>query len=442
MKTRRMTKTVILPTCDDGNRGDQALVWQTKNLAWRAGLADKCAMLTEDTDGAEQSKREGIGLLQPILRHPSTKFLGVSNLSYGKFLLVVWGIISVLDGFRALLLLSRIGRILLRWTLSEKQRSTLRSIESADACFVKGGGFIHTTDSVTDPYRAYFFLYHLFLAQSFDTPVFVMPNSFGPLNGRFFTWLVRKALSQCSLVTVREGLSQQALASIGVESELFPDLAFGLESTESVTDLITEIRKEHPGRDLVGITVRPYRFPGNQNPQRAYEKYIAQMAKFGDWLSLNGFFPLFIEHVVSSGEHESDISAIARVEELLETDTYAVFRDSEFTSRDMKGLYKKCDYVVGTRFHSVIFSLAEGTPALAIAYGGNKGEGIMRDLGLPQYVIPIEEFEFDRAASSFIDLVNDGDVTTKLNDLSLQITAEYRRLIDRIHDAQTLQLGD
>jgi colanic acid/amylovoran biosynthesis protein len=58
--------------------------------------------------------------------------------------------------------------------------------------------------------------------------------------------------------------------------------------------------------------------------------------------------------------------------------------------RELKGVYGACDMLIGTRFHSVIFSLTSGTPCIAIEYE-HKTRGIMRDLGLESWVVPMAE---------------------------------------------------
>lgn len=423
-----LSKTIILPACDDGNRGDQALVWQTYAIAKEAGLADDCKMLTDLLEDSPQSQAVGIGLLQPILRHPSAKFSPHSNLSYGKLLLVIWGLISIFDGFKSFLLLFRPTRFVLYRFLSESEKRTIDEIKSADACFVKGGGFIHTTDSITDPYKAYYFLYHVLLAQSFGTPVFVMPNSFGPFKGALFQAIVRRALSRCELVTVRESISQDMLAAIGIKSDLYPDLAFGLESETADHALFEGLRREYPQRPIVGITARPYRFPGSENPAESYRKYLIEFADFARDLFQQGYLPVFIEHVVSTGKHESDISAIESITEQLNSNEFAVFSDPTLTARQLKSIYGECDFVVGTRFHSVIFSLSEGTPALAVGYGGNKGRGIMKDIGLPDNVISIENFTAVEGKTKFERLVNQSNSKEFLKALNAKIETQHMKL--------------
>lgn len=426
---------VILPGTDELNRGDQALVWQTKSIAERAGFSGKYKMLISPGGASEQSRVHGITPLVPLLRHPSTRYKPTTNLKYGVALTLIWGAIAVGDTVRCLGLLTRLGRWLMRPLLSLEERKTLNAIETSSACFVKGGGFIHSTSSVADPYRAFFFLFHIFLAQSFGKKVFVMPNSFGPLNGRLYRKIVRTALNRCSIVTARESISQSALAGIEIESQIFPDLAFGLQGVKPTSPSpIAAIRRDQPNKKIVGLTARPYRFPGAPDPKAAYTRYVAEMANFIALLKNDGHLPVFIEHVISDGHHESDISAIEDVmrhEGAVDTPIISV---PDFNCEGLKSLYGECDYVVGTRFHSVIFALSEGTPAIAIAYGGNKGLGIMRDANLEEFVTPIEEFSAQRAFAQFSQLSAMEDIDVRLLDLRERYRADHDRLVGLVKD--------
>ncbi|TOG57529.1 hypothetical protein CGI98_23495, partial [Vibrio parahaemolyticus] len=79
--------------------------------------------------------------------------------------------------------------------------------------------------------------------------------------------------------------------------------------------------------------------------------------------------------------------------------------------------YSKFDVVTGTRFHSVIFSQVYGVPAFAIAYGGNKSRGIMRELGLEDYVVDIENTDPQLLKDMYLKL--ERNQTTYLESLSI-----------------------
>lgn len=404
-----MNKYVILPSNTDLNRGDQALVWQTIEIAKEAGNKGDYYMLG-NKKLTKQSQSYGINPITPILKHPSRKFKSKENNEYNAKLIFKWGTVAIIDFIISLLLLFKFTRNIVSVFLPEKEKLTLKIIKESDKCFVKGGGFIHSAGKLTDSYTVYFQLFHIMLAQSLGKPVYIMPNSFGPFKGFGVTWLVRKVLRRAKLVTVRENISKKMLTEIGVDSHLYPDLGFSLDKSDRENFEVEELRKQHPDKKLVAITARPYRFPNSNNPAEKYRDYVDGMVKFSKWLYKNGYLPVFIEHTLSETTHENDGTSIAEIASQLPKEEYSLISNENYNCKDLKAIYSEFDYVVGTRFHSVIFSLAESVPSIAVTYGGNKGQGIMRDLKLSEYAISMSEFEFESIRTSFTSLVENTEV--------------------------------
>ncbi|MCM3744097.1 polysaccharide pyruvyl transferase family protein [Sporosarcina luteola] len=399
-----MKKYLILPGSGDLNRGDQALVWETIKVAKNAECLGEYYILSDNNETTKQSQAEGIRLTSPILKHPSRKFKSKENNEYNTKLVLKWGSVAILDFIFSLLLLSKLTRSMVSRFMSDNEKKTLKIMTESEVCFVKGGGFIHSAGKPTDFYTVYFQLFHILLAQSLGKPVYIMPNSFGPFNGLGVAWLVRKALRRCKLVTVREDISKEMLEKLGVEAHLYPDLGFGLDKRERENHEVRILREKHPERKLVAITARPYRFPGSDNPIKKYKDYVDGMAMFSKWLYSKGYFPVFIEHTLSETTHENDGTSISEIVSKIPENEFSIISNRDYTCRDLKAIYSEFDYVVGTRFHSVIFSLAEEIPSIAITYGGNKGQGIMRDLGLSEYAISMSEFDLDKMQLAFTSL--------------------------------------
>ena len=75
--------------------------------------------------------------------------------------------------------------------------------------------------------------------------------------------------------------------------------------------------------------------------------------------------------------------------------------------RQIKAAYNQLDFLIGTRFHSVIFSLTSGVPCIAIEYE-HKSRGIMRELGLEHWVLAIGDVTEARLGRLFDKLVASG----------------------------------
>lgn len=429
---------LILPGCDDTNRGDQALIWETVEVAKEAGFNGHYSMIATKECGI-QSKKIGIDSLAYLLPHPSMHSKGEKdNRSYGIALKMKWATRSAIDLLLAIPLSVAFLRPIVSVFLSKDQKRTLNVYKRAKAAFVKGGGFLHDYGGLTDTYKIYFFLYHINLAISMGIPVYIMPNSFGPFTSKMSRWMVKRCLSRCQLVCARESISKEALMNMcGIKSLLSRDLAMylakdnGFDAKECLTDNNISF---HAGK-MVGITVRPYRFPGNPNADTLYNDYKSSVCNFIIWLKRNGYHPVLIEHVFSENYHERDIICIKEIVKMTREKGYDVdvFSNLSLNCRQMKSIYAEMDYLVGTRFHSVIFSLTENVPVIAITYGGNKGEGIMKDIGLSNFSIPIEKMNDDILVDKFMELVSQkNDVQLKLQNNIEQISRDFTRIVSII----------
>jgi colanic acid/amylovoran biosynthesis protein len=59
----------------------------------------------------------------------------------------------------------------------------------------------------------------------------------------------------------------------------------------------------------------------------------------------------------------------------------------DYAPRDLKKMYSKMDFFIGTRLHSTIFAMGELVPSICIAYHGTKSIGIFSNFGLEDYVV-------------------------------------------------------
>lgn len=427
---------LILPGCDDTNRGDQALIWQTVDIAKAAGHQGRYYMLST-AEQCRQSAAEGIGQLEYVLRHPSARSAKGDNIHYGLGLKLRWALSGMLDFITLAPLTHRWCRKLLLPLYSKKIRRSLELFSQAEAAFVKGGGFLHAHGGLADTYKIWFFLYHVRLAQSYGTTVYVMPNSYGPFRSPLVKGMIRRTLSKCPVVLSRETISEQMLRQeCGITSQVYADLAFHLAPDPNFDPYPVLLEKGIDCRNekCVAITARPYRFPGEADGEGKYKAYQTALMELVIWLSRNGYHPVLVEHVASDMDHENDMTCIRDIAGQLEGRCrFSVFSDLRLTCRQMKQVYGTFAYTVGTRFHSVIFSLASGVPSIAITYGGNKGDGIMKDLGLERYALPIQTITGQALIDAFRDLSAQPPEAAERTSKKLgQLHAQQAQIIDRI----------
>jgi len=425
---------IIIPSCDDFNRGDQALVWETARIIRSVSNQSNINMITYTKNRSQQSEKNGINVISAILDHPSKNLSIKENYNYCLSLKLRWGLLAIRDLFKSMLLLNSTTRKLGELLLSEQKKKTFKLFKKASTFFVKGGGFIHTYGGITALYYMYYSLFHIMLAHSLKKKVIIMPNSYGPFIGLGIKRMVKKTLSKCLLVTSRESISKNFIANeLGLNIELYPDLAFSLSKRINNNIKTLDVLNHFQDRRPIAITARPYRFPESSKINILYKSYIDSLRMMTKWLYANGYMPFFVEHTISDTIHESDIFCIEEITEGLDKKCYSIISNKSYDCRDLKAIYSNFDYIIGTRFHSVIFSISEFIPAIAITYGGNKGSGIMKDIGLSEYSIPIDKVSFEILKQKFISLVNnDEKIKYILKYYNVYVKRKHTELTNRV----------
>ena len=396
---------IIIPGCTDLNRGDQALVWESARLIQEVIPNAQFSVLESGVKKEDillqsrQTKKRGFSIIPKILRHPSriTQNKSSKAIAYSKADYFLWGLQGMVDLFSTSLLLSKSTLFNKLGTsfLSGEQKDTINRFKNATAIVIKGGGFIHTYGKITDFYTMYFSLYHVLLGIRHNKKILVFPNSIGPIIGLLNKKLIKYIFSKCELLTVREDVSKKYLEeNLHIKSHLYPDLGFYLHPKDS--DYSGYLKKHHiplGTKKLVGVTLRPYRFPKSVDPEQRYKSYIEEIAHFVISSISKNFHIVFFAHTLGPSSHEDDRIAISDVLDLVPENSkkdISYIEDFDLDCQDLMGLYAHLDVMIGTRFHSVIFALNVQVPSIAIAYGGNKSFGIMQEIELSEYVFPIE----------------------------------------------------
>lgn len=406
------SRFIIIPGCCDLNRGDQALGWETSRIAKDAGFIGDYSILAEKGEPVEQSIEEGYEILRPVLEHPSRKFSNKDNIIYNKITKLKWGGVALKDFFTSFRILKseRYRKKILQNYPHTEFAKTIKRFYECEAVFMKGGGLIQSHGGIMSTYATYYRIYHIFLAEALGKPVYIMPNSFGPFKGPLVKWMVKKAFTKCEFISVRENKSKNVMQDeLNIKVSTFPDLAFYLQNGNIKKEELLENLNIPKDKKIVAITMRPYRFPSSSNPELAYEKFKKEMRNFIKWLYQEGYMPLIVEHTFAITSHENDGDCITDVISGMDKNCYRLFSDRTINCRQLKDVYGCCDYIVGTRFHSLIFSLSNMVPGIAISYDGYKSIGIMKDMKLGSYVIDITDVKADNLCLMFNEIVKNKD---------------------------------
>ncbi len=438
-------KGIIVPGVTDMNKGDQALVWESHRVAMDTGLFEKVFILSNGDTPEEreklcaQSERRGFDILENILKHPrrGKHHQGeVVREGIGSLLRLV--VFAVYDFCQLSLLLSVCNnRRLVGFLFDKKTVSTVNTFRNSDVIFIKGGGFIHAYGEKTAPYLIWYFLFYVRLARAMRKKIIFLPNSFGPFEGLTVKSQVRSVFKSIDRIYAREALSSSKLGSLlNRNIPVSPDLGFYL-SMADVTNANALLDKYRISQDdkIVGITIRPWRFPGHSDPERLYENYLSSVVALVNHVLSLGYTVAFCNQSIGPNTHEDDRNAIREVMKRV-SHQKIVWIDEDLPCDVLKALYSRFYAFVGTRFHSVIFSLTSCVPSIAIGYGGNKAKGIMADFNLDDFTVPIESVSSEKLTLMFDKLAADHDrVRNILSENNRKLSEKRTELIADIAKA-------
>ncbi len=296
----------------------------------------------------------------------------------------------------------RLLKIKMNFLLTKDLYKLLNSISQSDLIILVGGGYLRGAGGLGDDINYLFIIYPILLEKLLNKTIVLHAQSIGPFGDRFQKFISGWVLKKVDLIITREEISTKLLENMQIplaKIKRSVDAGF-LFKTNIKTDLkkygINSSRKKS-----VGITVAR-KWLNNKNLQHAYE---SEIAKFADYvISKKKLNVIFIPQVTSQLFDDDDRSVAKRIIVKMKEKSFVWGIEQEMSHYEIKSFYANMNYIVGTRFHSVIFSLTSYVPAVAIEYE-HKTRGIMKDLDLTDWVIKLEDLTAERLIKKFDKLV-------------------------------------
>ena len=251
-----------------------------------------------------------------------------------------------------------------------------KELKKLDLLLVGGGGILFNE-------WVKHYMHIMLLAQDLGIKTMTYAIGTGPLSSPVAQRLVRTALNNADVITVREFSARQVLEQIGVEKEInvTADPALLLEPAELPTDMFNS--EHYKGKRLVGMSVRE---PGDAAPDLDTSHYHSLLANTADFIvdrfdAEIVFIPMEPGFVPMDARGSQDVQHSHAVLAQMQRPQSATVLRREYTSNQILTLTKQFDFVVGMRLHFLIFAALNHVPFVALPYA-SKVSGFVESLGI------------------------------------------------------------
>ena len=316
-----------------------------------------------------------------------------------------WRVLTFLWIFlKSLLMLISKNKYFLSIFLKKEEVYGIKTFLDSDVIISKGGSFLVTENSsLRQTLSLIRMLYPFILATRYNKKIVIFSQSLGPVEGKFNKWLFEKVLSSIDTIYLRESLCIENYDSVEkvcekVHCEIIPDTAFYLKADDDSLPIDIKDEKYNVGYTLVdhdfkyveSVKEVEKRRENYKNSIISSMKYLVDMKEAEIHI-----FPQVRVDISFLGHNDMKISQeIQSVFKGTKYEKYVHFYNENWTPIQLRNLYERMDIFIGTRLHSVIFSLSVGTPSINIAYHGTKSQGILAGISdLKQYVVDINTIE-------------------------------------------------
>lgn len=231
------------------------------------------------------------------------------------------------------------------------------------------------------------YLDHLEFAQAFGIPVYLMPQSFGPfdfgaerqaLNAR-----IQRLLPTAKVIFAREQEGYDALVNTyGLKNvRLAHDLVLGNKGIDLANIFVSAPTLDLPEIRPNSVAVIPNSMNSSVSSQEAvlelYTKAIHALLSQGKTVYL-------LSHSTV------DSVLCSKLKEPFLTNENVILLAQDFSCLEFNELVKKFDYLIASRFHSIVHAFKNGVPCIALGWA-TKYHDLLKLFDQEQYILDVRD---------------------------------------------------
>jgi len=309
-------------------------------------------------------------------------------------------------------------------------RSLIEGYLNADLVVSKPGGFLYSSGHGL---ALLISVYEMLLAILSGKPLYILPQSIGPLRYRWEHIMLRFLMSKARIMMVREPISWHEAVKCGIpphRCKLIPDMAFSF-----CPDPPTQYAREalarkgiDLNRPLLGITMINWSGQNSEFSSQDQYRYETAVGAAAKWFvdHIGGQVVLFPQ-VWGPFESQDDRKPARNLKYRLQDlgNSITVIEDM-LIPEILKAAYGVMDLFIATRLHSAIFAWSQAIPVIAISYQP-KTLGVAQMLGMERWVIDIKEITPDALLETLRELWKERErVKAHLQQQMIHVTQQSR----------------
>jgi colanic acid/amylovoran biosynthesis protein len=401
-----MKKIVISNCWSFYNKGDASIAIATTDLINDIFDEPKITLLAVDHQSFIDHKDSFVNppqiqpMIHTIFPFNKIRFIYSAILHVSKKYLPIVGLAYLIFQLAAVMLFRHINR---------KVDLVLSEIDQADLIIGVGGNYLWSHEGF------YNHLLPLIYGKLIKKKkLALLGQSIGPFNDGVDKIVAKRFLEEVDLIIFREDVSHNYINSNIYKTNngiISSDYAF----------LLPQSSYQKQKEKTVGITIRPWL----RNQPHLFEKYIDSIIKLIEDLTGKGYMIYLLPFSYLPGL-ENDIVVCDQVLNSLSIKARDRVQKISLRNLSPSEIIDKLDQLsisimVGTRMHSAILASIANIPPIIISYQHFKALGISKQLNIQDYVIKIDEINYDKLSHNFNELSR--EIDEKVDEIQKSLTA-------------------
>lgn len=246
------------------------------------------------------------------------------------------------------------------------------------------------------------FLDILEFAKGFGIPTYLMPQSFGPFDfgaeRQHILDRIRSILPGVKVIFAREQEGYDALVD-----------TFGLKNVRLAKDLVLTGREIDPSLVFAGHPVlnvpQVAESAAAVIPNSMNVKMIGEAAVLALYAEAIRRMLLLDKTVYILSHSSMDAQLCRSLKEHFAADARVILLDRELSCLEFNELVKRFDYLVASRFHSIVHAFKNGTPCIALGWA-TKYQELLKLFGQERYIFDVRTAEGAAGLCDAIEQMN------------------------------------